>query len=82
MRGLDIEQTDEQEIRDDFKEMVATVTNYALFTVKGGCIATFFKNFSALRRCCLEQIEKNANNYYAFSLIFLCAIPVDTYQGW
>ena len=41
MCGLVIEQTDEQEIRDDFKEMVETVTNHVLFTVEGDCIATF-----------------------------------------
>jgi hypothetical protein len=41
MRGLVIEQTDEQEIPDDFKEMVETVTNNVLFTVEEGCIATF-----------------------------------------
>jgi hypothetical protein len=51
MRGLVIEQTDEQEIRDDFKEMVETVTNRVLFTVEGGCIATFLKYFIAFRRC-------------------------------
>jgi hypothetical protein len=41
MRGLVIEQTEEQEIRDDFKEMLETVTNHVLFTVEGGRIATF-----------------------------------------
>jgi len=40
MRGLVMEQMDEQEIRDDFKEMVETVTNHVLFTVEGDCIAT------------------------------------------
>ena len=51
MRGLVIEQTDEQEIRDDFKEMLETVTNNILFTVEGGRIATFLNYFSAFRRC-------------------------------
>jgi len=41
MRSLVIEQTDEQENRDDFKEMVETVTNHVLFTVERDCIATF-----------------------------------------
>jgi len=41
MCGLVIEQTDEQEIRDDFKEMLETVTNHVLFTFEGFCIATF-----------------------------------------
>jgi hypothetical protein len=51
MRSLVIEQTDEQGSLDDFKEMLETVTNYVLFTVEGGCIATYFKYFSAFRRC-------------------------------
>jgi hypothetical protein len=51
MRGLVIEQMDEQEIRDDFKEMLETVTNHVLLTVEGGCVATFLKYFSAFRRC-------------------------------
>jgi hypothetical protein len=54
MRGLVIEQTDEQEICDDFKEMVETVTNDVLFTVEGGCIATFLKCFSAFRCCSFD----------------------------
>jgi hypothetical protein len=41
MRGLVIEQTDEQENRDDIKEMAETVTNHVLFTVERDCIATF-----------------------------------------
>jgi len=40
MRCLVIEQTDEQEFRDDFKEMVETVTNHVLFTDEGDCFAT------------------------------------------
>jgi hypothetical protein len=62
MRGLVIEQTDEQEIRDDFKEMLEAVTNHVLLTVEGGCIAIFLKYFSALGRCTGELTAAPKHN--------------------